>query len=67
MHKFKKEITIVIEGETTKEDLNEEELFKNLRINYVNWWESHPSWPYGKPCKEMRGVEIISINIKPNY
>ena len=63
MNKFKREITIVIEGETSEESLSNEELFKKLSINPICWWVNS-NWPYGKPCKEMIGTEITKIELK---
>lgn len=63
MNKFKKEITIIIEGESV-EDLTSESLFEKLQIKFVDWWENNPSWPYGKPCKEVIRTEVTKISLK---
>lgn len=62
MNKFKREITIIIEGETL-ESLSDKELFKKLKIDFVYWWQNH-NWPYGKPCKELIGTEITEVKLK---
>ena len=62
MDRFKREITIILEGESSKE-LSDEELFKTLTITVKNWWQN-PNWPYGKPCKQLLGLEIDKISLK---
>ena len=62
MDKFRKEITIIIEGESSKE-LSNEELFSKLTITIKHWWQN-PNWPYGKPCEQLRDIEVESISLK---
>jgi hypothetical protein len=62
MNKFEREITIVIKGETS-ESLSDEELFRKLKIDSVHWWQN-PNWPYGRPCKELLGTEILEVKLK---
>lgn len=63
MKKFKKEITIILEGESERE-YTDEEIFSSLKISFLGWWENNPSWPYGKPCKELIGIEVNKISLK---
>jgi len=63
MIEFKKEITITIEGKSSKE-LSSEELFGKLKIEAKNWWISNPSWPYGKPCDELIDIEIKNVELR---
>ena len=63
MGEFKREITIVVEGESSKE-LSDEELFNKLNITVKDWWQN-PNWPYGKPCKQLLGMEVEKISLKP--
>ena len=64
MHKFKKEITIIVEGESFSELISEQEIFNNLSIFHKKWWINNDSWPYGEPCEEMKRLEVKSITLK---
>lgn len=63
MTEFKKEITIVVEGLSSKE-LSDEELFQKLEIRANSWWENNPCWPYGKPCGKLLDIEIKKVALK---
>lgn len=59
--KFKKQITIVIEGEVFDENLNEVEVFKSLKISWKHWWEDNSNWIYGEPTESLQGGRIDKI------
>lgn len=65
MVKFKKEITITVEGESDR-DYTEEEIFSKLKIEFIGWWKNNPNWPYGTPCKQLRKLEVKKIELKLN-
>lgn len=64
MEKFKKEITILIEGEHSKGEPTLTELMNILNIKPKHWWEKNPSWPYGEPCDEVKRHKINKVEIK---
>lgn len=64
MEKFKKEITILIEGEHSKEEPTLNELMNILNIRTKHWWEDNPSWPYGEPSDKAKKHKINKIEIK---
>lgn len=61
--KFKKEITIIIEGEVFDESINPIEIFKNLKFSWRHWWENNNNWTYGKPSLPIQKGIINKITI----
>lgn len=61
MAKFKKEITITIEGELFDNSLSPIEIFKSLKFSWKHWWENNPSWVYGRPCNQIQAGRINKI------
>lgn len=59
--KFKKEITIVIEGEIFDDSLDPIEIFKSLRFSWKHWWQDNGKWIYGTPSPNMQGGIINKI------
>ena len=59
--KFKKEITIVIEGELDDASMTPEDIFKSLRFSYLHWWERNPNWMYGQPVTSARRGKVEKI------
>jgi hypothetical protein len=61
MAKFKKEITITIEGELFDDSLDHIEIFKSLKFSWKHWWENNPTWIYGTPINQMQAGRIDKI------
>lgn len=61
--RFKKEITIVVEGEIFDESTTPEEVLKSLKIQYSHWWENNPNWPYGTPSVPIQKGRIDKISL----
>jgi hypothetical protein len=59
--KFRKELTIIIEGELDDESLSPEEILKSLKFSWKHWWENNPNWPYGTPSEIVQGGRIEKI------
>jgi hypothetical protein len=59
--KFKKEIKIVIEGETFDESIDPIEIFKNLNFTWKHWWQNDPNWIYGTPSEIIQKCKIEKI------
>jgi hypothetical protein len=61
MAKFRKEITIAIEGELFDDSLDHVEIFKSLKFSWKHWWEKNPNWIYGKPTNHTQIGRIDKI------
>ena len=59
--KFKKEMTIVVEGEIYDDSLTPEEVLKSLKWSYLHWWERNSTWTYGKPSPDIQGGRVDRI------
>jgi len=59
--KFKKEITITIEGEIFDKQISPEDLFKNLKFSWKHWWQSDPNWIYGTPTEKSQKGRIDKV------
>lgn len=64
--KFKKEITIVVEGEIYDKEISIFDLIHSIKWSYKHWWEGNPNWPYGKPSSPIQAgrIDKISMNGK---
>jgi hypothetical protein len=61
--KFKKEITLVIEGEIFDEKLSPLDVFKSAKLFWKHWWECDPKWTYGAPSDMIKGGQIHKISL----
>lgn len=64
--KFKKEITIVVEGEIYDKEVSILDLIHSIKWSYKHWWQGNSNWPYGMPSKTMQAgrIDRISVNGK---
>jgi hypothetical protein len=62
--KFKKEISIIIEGEIFEDSIDPIDIFKDLKISWKHWWEYNTQWIYGKPSKELQKGRIDKIYLE---
>lgn len=58
--RFRKEVTIVIEGEAF-DSISPIEIFKSLRFSWRHWWENNPNWVYGTPSDKMQSGRVDRI------
>ena len=59
--RFRKEMTIVVEGEIYDDALTPEEVLKSLKFSWRHWWEGNVNWPYGTPSNPIQGGIINKI------
>ena len=62
--KFKKEITLVIEGEIYDPSLSPDDLIQSIRWSWIHWWENNPKWPYGKPSEANQAAFLSKVYFK---
>lgn len=59
--KFRKDITITIEGDIYDDTLSPEEIVKSLKWSWKHWWEENSKWIYGRPTEAIQGGRIEKI------